>query len=114
MARTFRGDFQPGHPLALTWAGPVTLPVMAAYQPSGPVYRQAGTIVTEHTFTVPLDHRQPRGEQIEVFAREVTTAGAARRGGTGAEAVAAVPAGRPGVRRTASVRPGVLAGPGAG
>ena len=50
---------------------------MAAYQPSGPVYRQAGTIVTEHTFTVPLDHRQPRGEQIEVFAREVTAAGAA-------------------------------------
>ena len=86
---------------------------MAAYQPSGPVYRQAGTIVTEHTFTVPLDHRQPRGERIEVFAREVTAAGAAP-GGTGAEAVAAVPAGRPGVRRAAPVRPGVLAGPGAG
>ena len=50
---------------------------MAAYQPSGPVYRQAGTIVTEHTFTVPLDHRQPSGERIEVFAREVTAAGAA-------------------------------------
>jgi len=50
---------------------------MAAYQPSGPVYRQAGTIVTEHTFTVPLDHGQPDGEQIEVFAREVAAAGAA-------------------------------------
>ena len=46
---------------------------MAAYQPTGPVYRQAGTILTEHTFPVPLDHRQPDGEQIEVFAREVTT-----------------------------------------
>jgi pimeloyl-ACP methyl ester carboxylesterase len=45
---------------------------MAAYQPTGPVYRQAGTILTEHTFPVPLDHRQPDGEQIEVFAREVT------------------------------------------
>ena len=50
---------------------------MAAYQPSGPVYRQAGTVVTEHTFTVPLDHGQPDGEQIEVFAREVAAAGAA-------------------------------------
>jgi pimeloyl-ACP methyl ester carboxylesterase len=50
---------------------------MAAHQPTGPVYRQAGTIVTEHTFTVPLDHGQPDGEQIEVFAREVTAAGAA-------------------------------------
>jgi pimeloyl-ACP methyl ester carboxylesterase len=49
---------------------------MAAYQPTGPVYRQAGTIITEHTFTVPLDHGQPDGEQIEVFAREVTAAGA--------------------------------------
>ena len=44
---------------------------MAAYQPAGPVYRQAGTIVTEHTFTVPLDHGRPDGERIEVFAREV-------------------------------------------
>ncbi len=50
---------------------------MADYQPTGPVYRQAGTILTEHTFAVPLDHRQPGGEQIEVFAREVTAAAAA-------------------------------------
>ncbi len=47
---------------------------MCAYQPTGPVYRQAGTIVTEHTFRVPLDHGQPDGEQIEVFAREVAAA----------------------------------------
>jgi pimeloyl-ACP methyl ester carboxylesterase len=53
---------------------------MAAYQPTGPVYRQAGTIVTEHTFAVPLDHGQPGGEQIEVFAREVTAADPAAAG----------------------------------
>jgi pimeloyl-ACP methyl ester carboxylesterase len=45
---------------------------MNAAQRTGPVYRQAGTIVTEHTFTVPLDHGHPDREAIEVFAREVT------------------------------------------
>jgi pimeloyl-ACP methyl ester carboxylesterase len=34
-------------------------------------YRQPGTVITEHTFAVPLDHAAPDGEQIEVFAREV-------------------------------------------
>jgi pimeloyl-ACP methyl ester carboxylesterase len=34
-------------------------------------YRQPGTVLTERTFTVPLDHAQPDGEQIQVFAREV-------------------------------------------
>src|SRR4051812_9808860 len=34
-------------------------------------YRQPGTVVTEHTFAVPLDHDDPDGERIEVFAREV-------------------------------------------
>ena len=38
-------------------------------------YRQPGTVLTDHTFTVPLDHGQPDGEQIEVFAREVVAAG---------------------------------------
>jgi pimeloyl-ACP methyl ester carboxylesterase len=38
-------------------------------------YRQPGTIVTGHFFSVPLDHRQPGGERIEVFAREVTAVG---------------------------------------
>ena len=38
-------------------------------------YRQPGTIVTDHTFLVPLDHGNPDGEQIEVFAREVAGAG---------------------------------------
>jgi pimeloyl-ACP methyl ester carboxylesterase len=41
---------------------------------TGPVYRQAGTALTDHTFTVPLDHERPGGEQIEVFAREVVAA----------------------------------------
>jgi pimeloyl-ACP methyl ester carboxylesterase len=34
-------------------------------------YRQPGTILTDHTFLVPLDHSRPEGEQIEIFAREV-------------------------------------------
>ena len=38
------------------------------------MYRQAGTVLTEHTFAVPLDHGRPDGEQIEVFAREVAAA----------------------------------------
>jgi pimeloyl-ACP methyl ester carboxylesterase len=40
-------------------------------------YRQRGTVLTDHTFTVPLDHGQPGGERIEVFAREVVAAGKA-------------------------------------
>jgi len=32
-------------------------------------------VLTDHTFAVPLDHDDPSGEQIEVFAREVVTAG---------------------------------------
>jgi len=34
-------------------------------------YRQPGTVLTDHTFLVPLDHANPDGEQIEVFGREV-------------------------------------------
>jgi pimeloyl-ACP methyl ester carboxylesterase len=37
-------------------------------------YRQRGTVLTDHTFSVPLDHDQPGGERIEVFAREVVAA----------------------------------------
>jgi hypothetical protein len=37
-------------------------------------YRQPGTRVTERTFTVPLDHTQPSGATIELFAREVAPA----------------------------------------
>jgi pimeloyl-ACP methyl ester carboxylesterase len=34
-------------------------------------YRHPGTVLSDHTFLVPLDHGNPDGEQIEVFAREV-------------------------------------------
>jgi pimeloyl-ACP methyl ester carboxylesterase len=33
--------------------------------------RQPGLVLTDRTFTVPLDHQSPGGEQIEVYAREV-------------------------------------------
>jgi pimeloyl-ACP methyl ester carboxylesterase len=36
--------------------------------------RQPGTVLTDHTFLVPLDHGHPEGRQIEVFAREVVAA----------------------------------------
>src|SRR5258708_6937337 len=37
-------------------------------------YRQPGTVITERTFAVPLDHDKPEGEQIEIFGREVVAA----------------------------------------
>ena len=40
-------------------------------------YLQCGTVLTDHTFSVPLDHDRPGGQQIEVFAREVVAAGRA-------------------------------------
>ncbi|MEH1167362.1 alpha/beta fold hydrolase [Micromonospora sp. CPCC 205539] len=40
-----------------------------------PTYRHPGTIITDHTFPVPLDHTDPAGEHIEVYAREVVAAG---------------------------------------
>ncbi|SEN38046.1 alpha/beta fold hydrolase [Actinacidiphila rubida] len=39
------------------------------------VHRQPGTVITDRTFTLPLDHADPAGEQIEVYAREVVAAG---------------------------------------
>ncbi len=38
-------------------------------------YTQHGHQVREHRLTVPLNHREPHGEQIELFAREVTRPG---------------------------------------
>jgi pimeloyl-ACP methyl ester carboxylesterase len=38
-------------------------------------YRQPGTILTERTFSVPLDHSQPDGETITIFGREVAASG---------------------------------------
>ncbi|GHD25302.1 alpha/beta hydrolase [Streptomyces galbus] len=49
----------------------------AARTPSVPgaplttTYRQPGVVLTDHRFTVPLDHADPAGETIELYAREV-------------------------------------------
>ncbi|GAA2630858.1 alpha/beta fold hydrolase [Streptomyces axinellae] len=37
--------------------------------------RHPGTVLTDHVFSVPLDHGRPDGERIEVYAREVVAAG---------------------------------------
>src|SRR5260370_9118456 len=61
---------------------PAPAPHAAAPQPAAPPasapsvsYRQPGTVLTDHTFTVPLDHGNPGGEQITIYAREVPAAG---------------------------------------
>ena len=38
-------------------------------------YSQPGTVLTDHTFLVPLDHADPEGDQIEVFGREIVATG---------------------------------------
>jgi pimeloyl-ACP methyl ester carboxylesterase len=40
-------------------------------------FRHPGTVLTDRTFSVPLDHSRPEGEQIEIFAREVAATGGA-------------------------------------
>ena len=35
------------------------------------IYRAAGFVLTEHEFTVPLDHDRPDGLQLTVFGREI-------------------------------------------
>jgi pimeloyl-ACP methyl ester carboxylesterase len=45
-------------------------------------YRQPGTVLTDHHFSVPVDHGRPDGERIEVFAREVVAVGKADRADT--------------------------------
>ncbi|HEY2551268.1 MAG TPA: alpha/beta fold hydrolase [Streptosporangiaceae bacterium] len=40
-------------------------------------YRQPGTVLTDRQFRVPLDHSDPGGRQIELFAREVVAADSA-------------------------------------
>ncbi|NCG36745.1 MAG: alpha/beta fold hydrolase [Actinobacteria bacterium] len=37
--------------------------------------RMPGMVVTDHTFSLPLDHAEPNDETIEVFAREVVAPG---------------------------------------
>jgi pimeloyl-ACP methyl ester carboxylesterase len=41
-------------------------------------YRQPGVVLTDRHFTVPLDHADPRGETIELYAREVVASDKAR------------------------------------
>jgi pimeloyl-ACP methyl ester carboxylesterase len=38
-------------------------------------HRLPGLVLTDHIFTVPLDHAAPTGPQLDVFAREVVAAG---------------------------------------
>ncbi|MEE1752072.1 alpha/beta fold hydrolase [Streptomyces sp. SP18CS02] len=40
-------------------------------------YRQPGVVLTDRRFTVPLDHDDPSGEHIELYAREVVASGQA-------------------------------------
>ncbi|MFG2026367.1 alpha/beta fold hydrolase [Streptomyces sp. NPDC048825] len=42
-------------------------------------YRQPGVVLTDRRFTVPLDHDDPGGETIELYAREVVATGKAER-----------------------------------
>ncbi|MEU1627901.1 alpha/beta fold hydrolase [Streptomyces sp. NPDC020096] len=42
------------------------------------VLRQPGAVLTDHTFSVPLDHAHPGGEQIQIYAREVVAVGRER------------------------------------
>jgi pimeloyl-ACP methyl ester carboxylesterase len=44
-------------------------------------YRQPGTVLTDHHFSVPLDHGKPGGERIGVFGREIVAADRADRAG---------------------------------
>ena len=72
-------------------------------------YRQPGTVLTDHHFSVPLDHGKPDGERIELFGREVVAAGKA-----GDERLPWLVflQGGPGVRRAAPGRAVGVAGPG--
>ncbi|WP_262056904.1 alpha/beta hydrolase [Streptomyces sp. STR69] len=42
-------------------------------------YRQPGVVLTDRRFTVPLDHEDPTGETIELYAREVVASDKAGR-----------------------------------
>jgi pimeloyl-ACP methyl ester carboxylesterase len=56
----------------------------AAHKPSVPgdpltaTYRQPGVVLTDRRFTVPLDHDDPDGETIELYAREAVASGKER------------------------------------
>ena len=42
-------------------------------------YRQPGVVLTDRRFTVPIDHEDPTGETIELYAREVVASDKASR-----------------------------------
>jgi pimeloyl-ACP methyl ester carboxylesterase len=44
----------------------------------GPTYRLPGLVLTDHEFSVPVDHADPAGERLTVFAREVVAPGRER------------------------------------
>ncbi|PZH20781.1 alpha/beta hydrolase [Streptomyces sp. NTH33] len=44
-------------------------------------YRQPGVVLTDRSFTVPLDHDDPAGETIELYAREVVASDKAGKAG---------------------------------
>ncbi|MEU6083168.1 alpha/beta fold hydrolase [Streptomyces sp. NPDC047108] len=51
---------------------------MGGTEPTGVLltsYRQPGLVLTDHRFEVPLDHTDPGGETIEIFAREAVAPG---------------------------------------
>ncbi|MFE0425124.1 hypothetical protein ACFW15_22405, partial [Streptomyces sp. NPDC058953] len=43
-------------------------------------YHQPGVVVTDHRFTVPLDHDAPDGGQLELFGRVMDPLGAPQGG----------------------------------
>ena len=51
-------------PIHRQWSSPATV-----------THRLPGLLLTQHTFRLPLDHTDPAGEQITVFAREVVAPG---------------------------------------
>ena len=60
------------------WAAPAV---------QGPTYRQPGRELTDWRFSVPLDHDDPAGEHIELYARAVTADGSSDGSSGGADAL---------------------------
>ncbi|WP_424215313.1 alpha/beta fold hydrolase [Streptomyces sp. BI20] len=44
-------------------------------RPAAPAWRQPGVVLTDHAFSVPLDHARPDGERLELHARELAPVG---------------------------------------
>src|SRR5487761_1791742 len=107
----------PPHRVTWTGAGPAPVEIIVTRVRRGrdtvlimPSFRHPGTVLTDHTFTVPLDHDDPAGPPAD---RGVRARGGRDCQGRHAATVAGLPAGRPGQRLAAAGRPVELAGPGA-